>query len=157
MGVKANFDLGKIHLDIQDFAKKVEAEIILRLQVLGEQCVNHARQLASPYWDRTGNLRSSIGWIVVANGSIVNQSAFESIQGSKGIGTEGSKEGLDFAKELARTHPTGYVLIVVAGMNYAKYVETRGFDVLTSAELLAETELPRMIKQIKGIIRKSRK
>lgn len=147
MGVKANFDMSGIHSYMQNFAKNIEAEIIRRLQYLGEQCVNHARNL-NTYKDRTGNLRSSIGYLVIANGSIVHSGGF--------VGNnEGATNGNDLAHEIALLHPTGFVLIVVAGMNYAKYVETRGFDVLTSAELLAETELPKIIRQLKLNIKKA--
>ena len=42
----------------------------------------------------------------------------------------------------------GVALVVVAGMNYAAYVEARGKNVLSSAEHLAERELPRMLEKL---------
>ena len=41
-----------------------------------------------------------------------------------------------------------YALVVVAGMNYAAYVEAKGYNVLSSAEHLAERELPRMLDKL---------
>ena len=41
--------------------------------------------------------------------------------------------------------PTLATLIVVAGMNYAAYVQRKGYDVLTSSELLAE----QLVRQLK--------
>ena len=147
MGVKANFDTKGIHAYLEGKVKAIEAEIVRRMQYLGEQCINHARAL-NTYKDQTGNLRSSIGYLIVVNGSIVNTGGFK---GSN----EGAVNGNNFAREIALTSPNGFVLIVVAGMNYAKYVETRGFDVLTSAELIAKTELPKIIKQLKATIKKA--
>ena len=64
------------------------------------------------------------------------------------------QEGALSITEIAAKYPKGYVLVVVAGMNYAVYVESKGRDVLTSAEKLAETELPKMLRQLKDNIRK---
>lgn len=42
----------------------------------------------------------------------------------------------------------GWALIVVAGINYALVIESRGLDVLTSAEQLAKSELSGLLKQL---------
>jgi hypothetical protein len=54
---------------------------------------------------------------------------------------------------LAGNYPKGYVLIVVAGMNYATYVEAKGYNVLSTAEHLAQVEFPRMIAELKSDIK----
>ncbi len=108
---------------------------------VGEEAVNEAIANGS-YKDRTANLRSSIGYIVVDNGEVVNIGDFESIKG----GDLGSSEGKAFARSLIG-EISGLGLIVVAGMNYATYVETHR-NVLSSAELLAEREVPNLLKQI---------
>ena len=54
----------------------------------------------------------------------------------------------DFLSRLASEHKTGICLIVVAGMNYAVYVEGRGKNVLTSAKLLADRLVPQMLEQL---------
>ena len=65
-------------------------------------------------------------------------------------GTDGIKEGKELAKELAKQYTSGYALIVVAGMNYAEYVEAMdNKNVLASAELLARRELPKMMMKLK--------
>jgi len=43
----------------------------------------------------------------------------------------------------------------VAGMNYAIYLEAKGRDVLTSAEQLAQQELPRMLSELVSNINKA--
>ena len=110
---------------------------------LGEKCVNEARNFGS-YTDRTGNLRSSVGYGVFKDGQPVRYSDFQQVA----KGTEGGIEGRALLDRIAGTYPHGYALIVVAGMNYAVYVEAKGYNVLSSAQLLAERELPRMINDL---------
>jgi hypothetical protein len=121
-----------------------EKELIRRLAHIGEQCVNQARSVNS-YKDRTGNLRSSTGYVIVVDGNIVQMSSFETVKN----GYEGSADGQKFARSLVNGFPEGIVLIVVAGMKYAASVSARGKDVLDSAELLAERLVPQMLKKLK--------
>ena len=110
---------------------------------VGESCIREARDNGS-YMDQTGNLRSSIGYVVVVDGQIVRKNVVDLVKN----GTEGTKEAEAFLERLASEHSTGICLIVVAGMNYASYVEGRGYNVLTSAELLAERLVPQLLEQI---------
>ena len=50
----------------KELAKRRRA-IIRNLRYLGEKCINEARDSGS-YSDRTGNLRASIGYVLVSNG-----------------------------------------------------------------------------------------
>ncbi|MBR3286960.1 MAG: hypothetical protein IKI72_03975 [Bacteroidales bacterium] len=102
------------------------------LPSIGERCVNKAKE-AGDYTDQTGNLRSSVGYVVTVDGHIVDSGGFQQVK----EGRQGTGEGRSFAEALAQRYPSGIVLIVVAGMNYAAYVAHRGKDVLASAELLA--------------------
>ena len=79
------------------------------------------------------------------DGRIVAKSDFAHEKGKEGNGEEGRKEGLKYARELAAKYQQGATLIVVAGMNYAAYVQRKGYDVLTSSELLAE----QLVRQLK--------
>lgn len=120
--------------------------IVRTLMYCGEQIVNKVRDGSKlkSYKDQTGNLRSSTGYILTYNGKVLSKSNFASVKN----GGTGSKEGEDFAKRLANQHDKGFTLIVVAGMEYAVYVEDKGYDVLMSGELLAENIIPRMLKQL---------
>lgn len=125
------------------FAKATQAlrqGIILTLSYLGELCVNHARSVRT-YQDQTGNLRASIGYVIVHNGEVVKSNF-------TGSTAQGKQAGLSIASSLIGDIGQGWGLIVVAGMNYALAVESRGLDVLTTAEQLAVTELPGMLKQL---------
>lgn len=121
----------------------LEQAVIRTLAYCGELCLNVARSTNS-YKDQTGNLRSSIGYVVAVDGRIVSQSDFQTIK----KGGQGSKQGAGFAKQLVRRFPKGICLIVVAGMEYAVHVKNRGYDVLDSSELTADRIVPSMLKQL---------
>lgn len=118
------------------------------LNYVGLQCVTEARK-SGKYTDRTGNLRSSIGYAVLENGKPIRKSGFEKVNATADK-AQGKGEAL--ITRLASTYKDGLVLIVVAGMNYAAYVEARGYNVLNSAETLAKTLVPEMLKQL-GLIK----
>ena len=129
-------------------AERIHGLTVRALASLGERCVKVARDRAPELsWiDQTGNLRSSIGYIITHNGNIVKHSDFQQVK----QGSEGTKTGKDFATEIAKQFSNEYVLVVVAGMNYAEYVEARdNKDVLATPELFANKELPKMFERLK--------
>ncbi|MDR3246078.1 MAG: hypothetical protein LBT50_06550 [Prevotellaceae bacterium] len=143
MGINMQTTMAEIDRYLQEQIARRERAIIYNLGHVGEQCVNQARSVGS-YTDRTGNLRSSTGYVIAVDGKIVRMSSFEAVK----TGQEGSSDGRRFAGELVSRFPKGIVLIVVAGMKYAANVSARGKDVLDSAELLAERLVPQMMKKL---------
>lgn len=102
--------------------------------------------------DQRGNLTSSMGYVIIAEGKIKSEVGFDkNLEADKGMDI-----GSRLAKKLAREVRTGFALIVVAGMDYAAYVEAKGKNVLSSAELLAERELPGMLRQLTRNIKKQK-
>lgn len=93
--------------------------------------------------DRTGNLRSSIGYLIMKDGELVTDDFEESQRGTDK--TTGRSKGLEYAKEVS-VSMKGYLLVVVAGMEYAMYVEGLGYDVITGSSLIAEKSLKDAIK-----------
>lgn len=143
MGITQKTPESEIDKYIEKQVERITNALIYNLQYIGERCLNTARETNS-YKDRTGNLRSSLGYIIVLDGKIQYQSDFAVVlQG--GIG---AKSGIQYAKEVARQFPEGIVLLVVAGMEYAAYVSATGRDVLDSAELLADKLVPQILKQL---------
>ncbi|MGL5913931.1 MAG: hypothetical protein ACRCZB_07170 [Bacteroidales bacterium] len=131
---------------LEEQIKRVERLCIRNLSYVGEQCVNEGRS-ANSYYDQTGNLRSSIGYIIIKDGQVAKMSSFE----LAGRGTDrvtGQRDGREFANKLVSSFPEGIVLIVVAGMSYASYVSAKGINVLDSAELMAEKLVPQMMKKL---------
>lgn len=117
--------------------------LIRNFSYIGEQVLNAARSTDS-YKDQTGNLRSSLGYVIAVDGRVADISSFAVVKN----GQEGSKTGADYARKLALKYPKGIVLIVCAGMNYAAYVSAKGYDVEDSAELLADRLVPQMLRQL---------
>ena len=122
---------------------KREAAMIQVLDMAGEIAVKN-QTLAHKYLNQTGNLSSSIGFIVLNNGKVVASGGFK----QEGDGKQGQIEGQNFIKEIADQYGRGLVLIVVAGRDYAVHVENMGLDVLTTAELVAENMVKKLLKEI---------
>lgn len=151
MGFKAKFTKEDIQRRYDRFLRQIEKQQIRILLDLGEKCVEHARNIPPEqgFTDRTGNLRSSIGYVLFNDGEPILDN-FVSMRGA----TTGVDKGKQIAQNAAVRHPSGLCLVVVAGMDYAIHVEAKGRDVLTSAETLAKRELPRMINDLIDSINK---
>jgi hypothetical protein len=119
-----------------------EKKLLRTFEYVGVCCVREAK-LNPGYIDQTGNLRSSIGYMILKDGKVVSRSGFH----QEKEGDDGVKEGKDFLRSLIANNQKGLVLIVVAGMNYAAYVETKR-NVLKSSELLAEKLVPKLLREL---------
>ncbi len=129
------------------FTDRAEEKMYLTLQRAGETFVRYAR-LYGNYKDHTGNLRSSIGYVIVENGDIVKDNFTPSTKPGTDKAT-GLREAKKLARKLANTYNNGMVLICVAGMNYAAYVEAiDSLDVITAAGIKAEDDLRKQISKI---------
>lgn len=113
-------------------AERAEFVIMDLLQRTGEEFVKIAR-LEGNYIDHTGNLRSSIGYVIVKDGEIIGKDF--KLSEKKGSDKQtGRREGEQLAMDLVKTFSKGYVMIGVAGMKYAVFVEAmENKDVLTRA------------------------
>lgn len=124
----------------------IREEMLNGLQYLGNECVTRIRKAGreGDWMDQTGNLRSSVGYAVFDFGKEVNASTFEQVKD----GATGADAGKRYAQSLASRFAQGYVLAVVAGMDYAAAVETRR-DVLASTEIWAKGHAEKVIKTFK--------
>ena len=153
MGIRMTTKLSEVHDMLMREAERVERLTIRALSKLGEQCVTKIRDRAGDesWYDQTGNLRSSVGYVIAHNKNIIQYSTFNQVK----QGSEGVKTGKDLAKELAKRYSNNYVLIVVAGMNYAEFVEAMdNKDVIASTELWAREQVPLMLEKLKRQIAK---
>lgn len=116
----------------RQMAKDITDEILSDLSFIAsgayEQAMSQAR-----YRNDTGALRSSIGWAVCKDGSVVYSGGFIPVGSG---GSEGVNRGRDLVREMANAK--GISLVLVSGMDYATHVEAKGYDVTTAGELLAE-------------------
>lgn len=162
----------KIYAKLQMQRKKLIQYLVEKLSYIGEACVKIARDNGD-YNDITGNLRSSISYVVLNDGEVMSGGNFVAKQVAPGYkkvkrtrklkdgtvkeymanvkvggdGVKGQQEGEALLERLKAKFPWGVVLIVCAGMEYAAYVENvRGKNVLASAELEAERLLNKLLK-----------
>lgn len=166
--IKPQFTQADLQKAFAQKAQQLERQIIRNLQYLGEKCVTMSRKAmnidpsafpinygddevkkplqqregAPPvkfgdYRDQTGNLRNSIGYVVVANGQIVTKSSDVNGHGEAQL------------TSLAARYKTGYALIIVAGMDYAVHVESKGYNVISSSEKYAAAYMPTLLAKLK--------
>lgn len=132
-------DMRKLKDGLKIKMKDIADGIIFHFQQIGEECVKIARKNGN-YEDVTGNLRSSIGYVILYDGKPVVYGASRQYSGKKGNGEAGPPAAEELLTSLQAKFPWGIVLIVCAGMKYAAYVESvHHKDVLTAAELKAES------------------
>lgn len=132
---------------LQEQIRRREKALLNAFAYVGEACIKEARENGS-YIDRTGNLRSSIGYVILRDGAIFKNGGFDTSSHNGTEGEPGASTGNAVIKQLIKEYRKGFVLIVVAGMEYAAYVEAKNFNVLTSAELLAEQLVPQILKKL---------
>lgn len=147
---------GRMITSLQQIRGMIEAGVEARQKVIvnalcyvGEQCIIEARD-GGTYTDRTGNLRSSIGYAVVLDGKVVQRDCVEKVKD----GEDGVANGDAFlSKRISKARKKGIILIVTAGMNYAEYVEAKGYNVLTSAELKGKDLVRSLLTRLGFVIK----
>lgn len=153
MGIKHKGNLSELKAKMREAKVRVDQAIFRRLSKIGEELVNHARSIPADvgYTDRTGNLRSSTGYIVAKDGEVVT-AVFKQVKGRRTRNAEGTNAGLNHALSVMTKFPGGWVLIMVAGMDYALTVESRGRDVLSGTEIIANKKIPIEVGKLKDSI-----
>lgn len=143
MPMKMQTPAGEIAAYIAAGVERRMRAAVRLLCVAGEKAVGEARANHT-YRDRTGNLTSSIGYIVARDGAVVSVGSFNAVIGGAG----GAETGEAYARSLVSRYAKGLVLILVAGMNYAAYVSARGYNVIDTAEQVARREVDRLMRQL---------
>lgn len=133
------FGDGYITKQVQYFQQQVELAMKLLLQEFGEKLVAFAKDTHT-YTDRTGNLTNSISYAIVRHKEILY---YNEVQRE-----EANAAALKVAMKMAESLSDAYSLIVVAGMNYAAFVESRGYNVILPAELKAKQEFTNEVKPL---------
>lgn len=141
---------------LDDFAEKVELAYLDKMADAGEQACADAVADGN-YQNITGNLRSSIGYMIGYDGKVIREGGFHKVQGRGenmehvmfttrygknvdfwakgkfGDGSEGSERGREMARRIIMG-TSGYSYVLVVGMEYASYVSSRGYNVWDSAQ-----------------------
>ena len=108
--------------------------------------ITNLAKSTNTYKDQTNNLRSSIGYIVYDKGELVNEMFTKAGIGAEGDGSKGINQGKQIAEQAVKKYPDALVGVIVAGMEYALYVEAKGYDVLTGSCIQAKTILEKNLK-----------
>ncbi len=148
MGIRLVTQKSAIDKFFEMSARIIYEELRKVLAYLGEQAVAKVRdRVPEESWiDQTGNLRSSIGYAVYSHGKKLIESAFAPVKD----GIEGQSEGRKMVEELANKYSQTYALVVVAGMNYAEFVEAiESKDVLASTEIWAKQKVDSYLRKAK--------
>lgn len=125
--------------------EEIENAMTQAFAYAGEYAVAGIRRGSMSKWnDQTGNLRSSVGYSVVKKGQVVIESGFDTVM----RGSDGSKTGKRLIDQLAAEYSSyPYVLIIVAGMDYAVYVEAiENKVVLAGGQLWVEDNIARILQ-----------
>lgn len=138
-------DLGKYFRELlkrmRSSADSAEESVLSALDNAGQRLVEIARNTKT-YKDNTGNLTASIGYGVYHKGERYSVGGF-------GYG-EGGQKGLKKLESVAADYSSRpLLLIVVAGMDYAIYVERSGYVVLDAAMLQKDSVLNAELKRVK--------
>lgn len=148
MGIEPLFGEGLIKSAVTAYQQRVERAAIYAFKYLAEGLVKYAIEKRT-YTDQTGNLTNSIGYVIVFDGKV------EYMGGFVGNGDEGAEKGMQLADEIAKKDGKGISIIIVAGMNYAAYVEAKGYNVILPAELKAMTDFPATIERLREQVHKT--
>jgi len=99
--------------------------------------------------NRTNNLEDSYGYAIYKNGSIQGQPFVTTPKASKSVrGKSGHDEAVKFLQAYD-SFPTGWSVVVVAGMEYASFVEFYyGLDVLQGSEMIAKEAADKLLRNI---------
>lgn len=120
MAITSNWKLiGK--KEMQKMAQAVRERIIAAFEYAGEEFIISGRSQPQShemgfYQDHSGNLRNSIAYYLFENGELIRFKEFGNIVENRSH---------------LEPETRGFQLIGIAGMDYASYVEARGFNVIT--------------------------
>lgn len=145
MGIQANFDMEAIRRHAYSKTNELEDAMIEAYKTACIEMVKRAKQ-TNTYQDQTSKLRSSIGCVLYHKGiEVFNY--FESESGE--MGEQGVEQGLAFARSKAEESGDHLlVAVIVAGAEYARYVEAKGLDVLTGSSYGFKADVESELKSV---------
>ena len=130
--VRFNVDFSGFDSIIKEADKVIIDQTIQILTNIGERYINEGRE-SGTYTDRTGNLRNAHSYIINKDGDRI-------------AGVTGRPETLQMFESMKTS--IGIQLIVGDGMNYASFVEGRGYNVSTSGFMQVEREIREKFKVV---------
>ena len=148
---------------LADMKQVVDKRVETELRQLGEEAVTYSKENKG-YRDHTANLKNSISYALFKDGKLLesmvgNDSYNPTYQDEHGktknnplsraeVKQSAEDNLMKFASKDGIVSPTGYTLIVVAGMIYGKYVEDKGYNVLYLTERYLRKGIEGVIKSV---------
>lgn len=129
--IRIKVDYSSLDKELEKAIQEYKVSMAKELSKIGEKYIAEARSKGS-FTDRTGNLRNANSYVVYLDGVPLFQSVgrdetstmFEEVKSAKGL-----------------------QLIVGNGMEYASYVEGKGFDVSSAGFIKVREEISKLIRQ----------
>ncbi|MDR2286214.1 MAG: hypothetical protein LBE04_01870 [Prevotellaceae bacterium] len=146
MGITRQFGDDLIREQVAAFRANLENATTFMLKYLGEELVKHAKEMHN-YTDQSGNLTNSIGYVVAHKKEVVSIGGLVSV----GEETGGEEAGMKLINTMVKRNTAAFSLIIVAGMNYAAYVEALGYNVILPAELKAKHDVPAAFERLRKV------
>lgn len=149
--IEAKFTKEDIERDLKEWAHRVYKITLAEYKRIARQCVTEARNKSKAtggFDDQTGNLRASMGYVIFYNGQQVDIN-FEGVSAGKNVGG-------GFAKKVAADYPKGWAIVIVAGMEYASFVEALNYDVITGSTLGMAAKFESAHKRIEAALKSNR-
>ncbi len=142
MALKFHIDPGKTEKEAKEFTLQVLDRIIEAYIRAGEKFIQDCRSQPQShaqgfYLDDTTNLRNSVQYFLFHNGELVEKS-------------EVPFTDTDNVMDLVEKE--GFTFIGLAGMNYASYVEAKGYNVLTMQKEALYINLENYFKEVQKFI-----
>lgn len=126
----------------------------MRLMQLAEEAVTYSKE-SKGYKDRTANLKNSISYALYLDEQLITSAVgkIPKEEEAKG-GQEGVSAALnEYAQKEGVVAPRGYSLVIVAGMNYGKYVEDKGYNVLHLTKYFLREEMKKVLEEVAEMIK----
>lgn len=153
--ITPDYDESLFKKRIAMFKKRLCMAIELELSYLGEELANYAKENHN-YIDRSGNLTNSIGYYIIKDGKILKGKTVTPIRGLEKEDynpKKASDRAKSVAKEFADQITHSYALIVVAGMEYASYIEAKGYNVILPAQFMCMKEFPKRMENLRNKVK----
>jgi hypothetical protein len=129
--------------------------LTMELLQLMESSITYSKENKG-YQDRTANLKNSISGALYLDGEPVSTLVGRIPQPTKNNSQNSVEQALnDYAQKDGVVAHKGYTIIIVAGMNYGKYVEDRGYNVLHLTKFYLRDEMKRIFDSVMERLRNS--
>lgn len=158
--------LDALQRKLNEKKQQVTNTLNVALMQLAEEAVTYSKN-NKEYKDHTANLKNSISFALYFDGEIVTSkigddynSTYKDEKGriqdnpySKDEVMQFRENALsEYAKKDGVIAPRGYSLIIVAGMNYGKHVEDKGYNVLHLTKYYLKDEMKKIFEEVKKMI-----